>query len=322
MAAYPIIVPTGWPRIFAAMCGGSPLRRASVANSLRKSWGENDSGAAGGVHAGDQPCEPGRVDQCTSLLQQHSRPVPRQPPVPGADHLAARQQPHRRHQLLPQVGGRPSRERRHVLRRQVEPVGAGLARCWRRWRGGPRGLPGVMGQHVGDDLVRVGLKIDLAFYPAVAPGRDRFGGIHVCVVVILLAVFSPRAYRGSGSSGPRAAAVRVGGVAMVVPAAHPGPVRVSVHEPLTVSPVAPVTSVSPAHRQLLDTIGLPLTALPAPPSWPASWLRLSGPMVVANGLVTWTVALIVDTFGLLTPSESPDVTEAGGSTRVSVIVPL
>ena len=27
------------------MCGGSPLRRASVANSLRKSWGENDSGA-------------------------------------------------------------------------------------------------------------------------------------------------------------------------------------------------------------------------------------------------------------------------------------
>src|SRR6266508_901142 len=45
MAAYPIIVPTVWPRIFAAMCGGSPLRRASVANSLRKSWGENDSGA-------------------------------------------------------------------------------------------------------------------------------------------------------------------------------------------------------------------------------------------------------------------------------------
>src|SRR5438067_1275616 len=58
---------------------------------------------------------------------------------------------------------------------------------------------------------------------------------------------------------------------------QPGPVRVSVQEPFSVSVVVPVTSVSPVHRQLLDTIGLPLTAPPAPPSWPPSWLTLRGP---------------------------------------------
>ncbi len=39
-----VVSRTVWPQIFAAMCGGSPERRASVTKILRKSWGRHSSG--------------------------------------------------------------------------------------------------------------------------------------------------------------------------------------------------------------------------------------------------------------------------------------
>lgn len=45
MAAYPIVVLMFlWPAMTWAMCGGRPLRIASVMNILQKSWGWKSSG--------------------------------------------------------------------------------------------------------------------------------------------------------------------------------------------------------------------------------------------------------------------------------------
>src|SRR2546423_7870761 len=103
---------------------------------------------------------------------------------------------------------------------------------------------------------------------------------------------------------------------------QPGRVRAKVQAPLAVlSAAAEVTSVSPVHRQLLETTGLLLTAPAAPPSWLASWLRFSGPMVWLTGAVRWMVAVIADIPIPLDARLSPEVTDGRGRLMTPATVP-